>query len=163
MRILLAALPWLILAHPLVAQQGYPLRQRAERRLEMMKFLRLTEVLHLSAEEGETLLPIIRRYENDRQNLSRRRAEITRRLREALDDGATDELPRLLDQTFQNEEAIFELNERRWQDLRQRMGDERFARYLLFERQFETQARRMIERARLRRGPGAQAPRRDRP
>ena len=132
-----------------------PLEKREEirKRIELIRMWKLTEELDLTEETGAKLFPILHKYDEKRTELRRERHEIMNELRRALENVATsdEEIDAAMDKLDENALAVFDLIRQQRQDLKGVLSLRQQAKFILFQREFHREIRKIIAEARHRR------------
>jgi len=128
-------------------------RQQIRKRIELIRMWRLTEELDLTEETGAKLFPILRTYDEKRIALQRERHNIMDRLRKALEDEATpDEAIEATMETLDNNaSAVSDLLRQQREELKGVLSTRQQAKFILFQRDFHREIRKIIAEARERR------------
>jgi len=132
-----------------------PLEKREEirKRIELIRMWKLTEELDLTEETGAKLFPILHKYDEKRTELLRERHDIMNELRKALENVATsdEEIEAAMDKLDENALAASDLISQQRQDLKGVLSPRQQAKFVLFQREFHREIRKIIAEARHRR------------
>jgi len=114
---------------------------------------RLTEELDLTEETGAKLFPILRKYDEKRIALQKERQHIMDQLRTALEDEATsdEELEAAMDTLDNNASAVSDLLRQQREELKGILSLRQQAKFIIFQREFHREIRKIIAEARERR------------
>lgn len=128
-------------------------RQKIRKQIELIRMWRLTEELHLTEETGAKLFPILRTYDEKRITLQKERQNIMDQLRKALQDEATpDEAIEATMETLDNNaSAVSDLLRQQREELKGILSPRQQAKFILFQRDFHREIRKIIAEARERR------------
>lgn len=150
----------------LIAQGDLPVdrRERVLERIEMMRMWKMTEDLDLTEREGAILFPFLRELEGERRALDEDRRRTMRELRATVrgENPDPDVVDDLLDRLVEIRKGQRRLEDRETEKIRELLGPERVARYLIFRQEFDRQIREVIFQAR-REGPRRDFPERIEP
>lgn len=128
-------------------------REEIRKRIELIRMWKLTEELDLTEETGAKLFPILHKYDEKRTELLRERHDIMNELRKALENVATsdEEIEAAMDKLDENALAASDLIRQQRQDLKGVLSPRQQAKFVLFQREFHREIRKIIAEARHRR------------
>jgi len=127
-------------------------REEIRKRIELIRMWKLTEELDLTEETGAKLFPLLHKYDEKRTELHKERRGLINQLGKALENEATS------DETIEgvleklNKAALAELDLMRQQreELKGILSPRQQAKFILFQREFHRDVRRIIAEARER-------------
>jgi hypothetical protein len=121
-------------------------RERVRKRIDLIRMWRLTEELSLDEETGSKLFPLLRKYEEKRRGLARRRGELLFALKEQFksDRPHEDRIKNILKGWEEIRSDEQDLNRREREDLKGILSIEQQAKYLIFQQEFTREIRRVI-------------------
>jgi len=133
-----------------------PLKKREEirKRIELIRMWKLTEELDLTEETGAKLFPILHKYDEKRMELQKEHHTIMKGLKEALENVATsdEEIEAAMENMEKNALAEYDLVRQQREELKGVLSPRQQAKFILFQRQFHRELRKIIAEARERRG-----------
>jgi Spy/CpxP family protein refolding chaperone len=125
-------------------------REEAMKKVQTLKKWRLIEELNLDEATADKFLPLVSSIDRERRELMKERRENMRGLKEILGSQTPDE--RKIKQRLDGAEGTFrkmqELRDREIKAAREHLTYEQQARFLIFNKEFEREMRRMIKRSR---------------
>jgi Spy/CpxP family protein refolding chaperone len=132
-----------------------PFEKRGEvrKRIELIRMWKLTEELNLTEETGTKLFPILHKYDEKRMELHKERRNTMNELRKALkDEATTDEaIEAAMDKWEKSAFAEFDLMRQQREELKGVLSPRQQAKFVLFQRKFHREIRKIISEARERR------------
>lgn len=131
-------------------------REELRERIELIWMWKLTEELDLTQEEGATIFPILRQYEEKQRTLRHENRELVRELDQLIKANASEgELKKVIRALAENEKKFHEVQEEGFQKLEKILPVEKQARYIVFQAEFRHEIHGLLREARgTRRGPG---------
>ena len=128
-------------------------REEIRKRIELIRMWKLTEELDLTEETGAKLFPILHKYDEKRIELHRECRNILEQLRKALEDEAiSDEaIEAAMDKVDKNSLAESDLTRQQREELKGVLSPRQQAKFVLFQREFHREIRKIIAEARERR------------
>jgi Spy/CpxP family protein refolding chaperone len=131
-------------------------REEIRKRIELIRMWKLTEELDLTEETGAKLFPILHKYDEKRMKLHKERRNTMNELRKALEDeAATDEaIEAAMDRWEKRAFAEFDLMRQQREELKGVLSLRQQAKFVLFQREFHREIRKIISEARGRRRRG---------
>ncbi|MFQ5842703.1 MAG: Spy/CpxP family protein refolding chaperone [Thermodesulfobacteriota bacterium] len=132
--------------------QAIEKRKKVRERIALIRMWKLTEELDLTEETGAKLFPILRKYDEKWIGLQKDRRALMQQLRKALEDEATSdkEIEGAMERVETNAMAVSDLLRQQRQDLKGILSPRQQAKFILFQRQFQREIRRIIAEARQR-------------
>jgi Spy/CpxP family protein refolding chaperone len=132
--------------------QSIEKREKIRKRIELIRMWKLTEELDLTEETGAKLFPVLRKYDEKWIKLQEARRNSIKGLRKALNDEATpdEEIEAAIDNVARNAVAMSELLRQQNRELKGILSPRQRAKFILFQRRFQREIRRMIAEARER-------------
>lgn len=141
-----------LLVNTVSAQMRRPRRAAPPPRekLELLRELKLLEVLDLTEEQSANFLPAFKGFQKKRGILAEKHDLLIRDLELALSEGDTDEqtLKQKLDKIEQNRRDQLQLRVEFYQKSQRILSTEQLARMLIFEQRFERELLQILERMR---------------
>lgn len=133
--------------------QAIEKRKKIRERIELIRMWKLAEELQLTEETGAKLFPILQKYDEKWIGLQGERRTIIQGLRKALhDEGISDqEVEATMVRMEENASAAVDLLREQRQELKGILSPRQQARFILFQRRFHREIRRVIAEARERR------------
>ncbi len=133
--------------------QAYEKRENIRKRIELIRMWKLTEKLDLTEETGAKLFPLLHKYDEKGIRLQKERNSITNQLRRALEDEATsdEEIEAAMDNLEKNVLAASDLIRQQRKELKGILSTRQQAKFILFQREFHREIRKIIAEARERR------------
>ncbi|UCD71725.1 MAG: hypothetical protein JSW70_01660 [Syntrophobacterales bacterium] len=127
-------------------------REKIRKRIELIRMWKLTEELDLTEETGAKLFPILHKYDEKWMELHKKRRDIMSQLRKALEDEATsgETIEAAMDNLEQNASAVSDLIRQQRKELKGILSPRQQAKFILFQRQFHREIRKIIGEARER-------------
>ncbi len=128
-------------------------REKIRERIELIRMWKLTEKLDLTEETGAKLFPILHNYDQKRTKLQKEHQNIMKKLREAIEDEATSdgEIEAAMDNWEKNALAVSDLIRQQREELKGILSPRQQAKFILFQRQFDREIRKIIAEAREKR------------
>jgi Spy/CpxP family protein refolding chaperone len=130
-----------VIAFPAISQP----HGRAKERIQMLKKMKLIETLDLTEEQSDDFLvkynSIEKKIEEARENHEEKSKALNRCLEEEKPE---QELKKCLDEFLAANDKIIEAHNERIQEMQKVLTTEQFAKYMLFEQNFERRVRKMI-------------------
>jgi Spy/CpxP family protein refolding chaperone len=128
-------------------------REKIRKRIELIRMWKLTEELDLTEETGAKLFPILRKYDEKRIALQKERQNIMDQLRKALEDEATSDeaIEATMDTLDNNASAMSDLLRQQREELKGILSPRQQAKFIIFQREFHREIRKIIGEARERR------------
>lgn len=117
---------------------------KAKERLDMIKKIKLMEHLNLSDDAAEKFLVKYSSYENKIQERFKAMDDLEDEIRSALKKNDSKDLKAKADKMLQLQDEFSSLVNEKNKSLRGMLSDEQFAKYLIFERTFQKEVRRML-------------------
>ncbi|MFQ6078636.1 MAG: hypothetical protein ACE5NJ_05805 [Thermodesulfobacteriota bacterium] len=132
--------------------QAIEKRKKVRERIALIRMWKLTEELDLTEETGAKLFPILRKYDEKWIGLQKERRATMQQLRKTLEDEATSdkEIEAAMERVETNAMAVSDLLRQQRQDLKGILSPRQQAKFILFQRQFQREMRRIIAEARQR-------------
>ncbi|MBI1804640.1 MAG: hypothetical protein HY033_08700 [Ignavibacteriae bacterium] len=133
----------LVVAQDSVAQRRrMPPEERRPERIEKFKAMRLIEILKLSDEDAARFTAKKRVHDENIANLMKSRNEAIDDLEDKAGDKSTDsDLQKRIDQVLDNDQKIFTERQRYQDEMRKFLNAEQFAKFIVFERNFNRRLR----------------------
>ena len=131
-------------------------REEIRKRIELIRMWKLTEELDLTEETGAKLFPILHTFDEKRRELHKERHTIMNELRKALENVATsdEEIEAAMDKLDENALAVSDLLRQQRQELKGVLSPRQQAKFVLFQREFHREIRKIIAEAREKRRRG---------
>ena len=128
-------------------------REEIRKRIELIRMWKLTEELDLTEETGAKLFPVLHTYDEKRMELHKERRNIMEQLRKALKDEATSDkaIEAAVDKLDENTLAETDLIRQQRRELKGVLSPRQQAKFVLFQREFHREIRKIIAEARERR------------
>ena len=128
-------------------------REKIRKRIELIRMWKLTEELDLTEETGTKLFPILHKYDEKRIGLQKERQNIMNQLRKSLEDEATsdEEIEAAMDNLEKKALAQSDLIRQQREELKGVLSPRQQAKFILFQREFHREIRKIITEARERR------------
>jgi Spy/CpxP family protein refolding chaperone len=125
-------------------------REEIRKKIETVRIYRLTEELRLDPQTAGKLAALLGSADRKRRDIGREQFETMRELRASLRAKNPDEkkLKGLLDRLEKNHLEMAAARDKELKGLKEVLTVEQQARYLLFQREFQRDIRRMIDQAR---------------
>lgn len=132
--------------------QAIEKRKKVRERIELIRMWKLAEELQLIEETGAKLFPILRKYDEKWIQLQEERRTIMKGLRKALKDEGTSDKEFEAAMVRMEEKAVVavDLLRQQRQELKGILSPRQQARFVLFQRRFHREIRRIIAEARER-------------
>lgn len=132
--------------------QAIEKRKKVRERIALIRMWKLTEELDLTDETGAKLFPILRKYDEKWMGLQKERRGLMQQLKKALEDEATSdkEIEGAMERVETNAMAVSDLLRQQCQELKRILSPRQQAKFILFQRQFQREIRRIIAEARQR-------------
>jgi hypothetical protein len=133
--------------------QAIEKRKKIRERIELIRMWKLTDELDLNEETGANLFPLLRKYDEKWMELQRERRNIMKELRKAVEDEATsdEEIEAAMENAEENAAAVSDLLRQQRQELKGILLPRQQAKFILFQRKFQREIRKIIAEARHRR------------
>jgi hypothetical protein len=127
-------------------------REEVRKRIELIRMWKLTEELDLTEETGAKLFPILHKYDEKWVKLKEKGRNIMNELRKALKDEETpdEEIEAAMEKVEENASAASDLLRQRHEELRRILSPRQRAKFILFQRRFQREIRKIIAEARER-------------
>lgn len=140
-------------------------REEIRKRIELIRMWKLTEELDLTEEIGGKLFPILHKYDEKRMALNKERDGIMNQLRKALENEASSDeaIEGVMDKLEKNTLAELDLMRQQRKELKGILSPRQQAKFILFQREFHREVRKIIAEARERRVRKERDRRYDRP
>ena len=139
------------------APQGAARREAIKKKIRALRAYTLTEELQLDDKATAKLFPILARWDDVTEKLVQQRVDLVRRLATAHQVKDQKVIDKLIDDAIANQKAFWDLEDKRFAELRRVLTPGQSARLLIvlpaFERRIQNQLKRAISR---RMGAGAQ-------
>jgi hypothetical protein len=131
-------------------------REEVRKRIQLIRMWKLTEELDLTEETGAKLFPILHKYDEKRMELHKERHTIMNELRKALENVATTDevIEAVMEKLNENTLAASDLIRRQREELKGILSLRQQAKFVLFQREFHREIRKIISEARERRRRG---------
>ena len=131
-------------------------REKIRKRIELIRMWKLTEELDLTEETGAKLFPILHKYDEKRVELQKERKDIMNQLKKTLEDEATTDeaIEAAMDNVEKNALAQSDLIRQQREELKGVLSPRQQAKFILFQREFHREIRKIIAEARERRRRG---------
>jgi hypothetical protein len=128
-------------------------REEIRKRIELIRMWKLTEDLDLSEEVGAKLFPILHKYDEKRVALNKERHDIFSQLRKALENEASSDeaIEGVMEKLEKNTLAELNLIRQQRKELKGILTPKQQAKFILFQREFHREIRKIIAEARDRR------------
>ena len=125
-------------------------RKELRKKVAAVRIWKLTEALQLDADTSAKLSAILSSMDQKRLDIQREQRESFRALQQSLDSPKPDEskIKNYLEKLEKNHHAMEELRNKEVNGLKKVLTTEQQARYLLFQQEFRSEMRGMIEGAR---------------
>ena len=132
--------------------QSIEKREKIRKRIELIRMWKLTEELDLTEETGAKLFPILHKYDEKRIRLQKERRNSMNQLRKALEDEGTsdEEIESAMDKVGKNALAASDLLRQQREELKGVLAPRQRAKFILFQREFHREIRKIIAEARER-------------
>lgn len=131
-----------------------PLEKREEirKRIALVRMWKLTEELDLTEETGAKLFPILHKYDEKWVALKEEGRNIMNELRKALKDEATpdEEIEAAMEKVAENALSASDLLRQQHEELKRILSPRQRAKFVLFQRRFHREIRKIIAEARER-------------
>lgn len=138
------------------AAQGAAKREAIKKKIRALRAYTLTEELQLDDKATAKLFPVLARWDDVTEKLVQQRVDLVRRLAAANQMKDQKAIDKLIDDAIANQKAFWDLEDKRFAELRKVLTPAQTARLLIvlpaFERRIQNQLRRAIAR---RAGAGA--------
>ena len=120
---------------------------------ELIRMWKLTEELDLTEETGAKLFPILHKYDEKRMELHKERRNTMNELRKALKDEATSDeaIQEVMNKLDKNTLTASDLTRQQREELKGILSPRQQAKFVLFQREFHREIRKIISEARERR------------
>ena len=132
------------------AAQGAARREAIKKKIRALRAYTLTEELNLDEKATAKLFPVLARWDDVTEKLVQQRVELVRRLAAAGQLRDQKAIDRLIDQAVANQKAFWDLEDKRFAELRRVLTPGQAARLLIvlpaFERKIQNQLRRALSR-----------------
>ncbi len=127
-------------------------REEIRKRIELIRMWKLTEELDLTEETGAKLFPILHKYDEKWVKLKEEGRNIMNELRKALKDEATpdEEIEAAMEKVEENALAASDLLRQQHEELKRILSPRQRAKFILFQRRFQREIRKIIAEARER-------------
>ena len=128
-------------------------REEIRKRIELIRMWKLTEELDLTEETGAKLFPILHKYDEKRMELHKERRNTMNELRKALKDEATSDeaIQEVMNKLDKNTLTASDLTRQQREELKGILSPRQQAKFVLFQREFHREIRKIISEARERR------------
>jgi len=124
-------------------------RAELRERIELIWMWRLTEELDLTQEEGATIFPVLRQYEEKKRALRDENRELVRELDQLIEANASEgKLKKAIQALAENEKKYHQVKEEGFQKLERILPVEKQARYIVFQQEFRREIHRLLRRSR---------------
>jgi len=129
--------------------QPFEKKEKIRKRIELIRMWKLTEALDLTEETGAKLFPILHKYDEKRIELGKERRNVMNQLRKTLQDEATpdEEIEAAMDNVEKNAIAASDLIRQQREELKGILSPRQQAKYILFQREFQREIRKLIAEA----------------
>jgi Spy/CpxP family protein refolding chaperone len=159
MKTLVLAVSVFMIALPLQAQEGPPMRKQGLERVERFRKMRMIEMLDLKEEQSVRFMARFKEFENNRQELQKQREVILDKIERLVRNNADE---KEIEKVFPEAEAINrKIGEARltfFNSLSDLLTIQQRAKLLLFERRFEGELRDAVRQRMKERHPGIEEP-----
>lgn len=129
---------------------------KMKQKINTLRIWGLTKELDLDQDAAARVFPIMNGYDNKRTEIQYRLIVLMHNLRNALRDRDDAGIQATLDKLEANHQKMEQLNDSERDELKKALTVEQQAKFLLFEVRFEKQVKKMIAKARQRRGKAGQ-------
>jgi hypothetical protein len=132
--------------------QPFEKREKIRKRIELIRMWKLTEELDLTEETGAKLFPILHKYDEKWVKLKEEGRSIMKELRKALKDEATpdEEIEAAMEKVEKNALAASDVLRQRHEELKGVLSPRQRAKFIVFQRRFQREIRKIIAEARER-------------
>ena len=127
--------------------------EKIRERIELIRMWKLTEELDLTEKKGAKLFPILHKYDEKRITLQKEHRNIMKKLRKALEDEATSDeaIEAAMEDFEKNALAASDLIRQQREELKGILSPRQQAKFILFQRDFHKEIRKIIAEAREKR------------
>jgi len=133
-------------------------REELRERIELIWMWKLTEELDLTQEEGATIFPILRQYEEKKRTLRDENRELVRELDQLIKANASEgKLKKAIGALAENEKKFHQVQEEGFQELEKILSVEQQAKYIVFQAEFRREIHGLLRKAKER-GRGSERP-----
>lgn len=124
-------------------------REKIRQKIRAMREWKLTEALELDSDTADKLFPILDGFDEKFVKEMRHGRKLRQQLRKQVESSKPDDkkLDKLVDQMLDNQRAIWELNEKRFEAARKVLSAEQAAKALIVLPQIDHAIRREMHRA----------------
>ena len=150
--VLLAGLPTVAAAQPRGGPGAQQQRREAvKKKIRAMRAYTLTEELAIDEQTAAKLFPVLAKWDDVTDKLIQQRLDIQRRMA-AAQAGDPKALDRIIDEAVANQRALWDLEDKRFAELRKILSPAQTARLIVVLPAFERKIRNQLRRAGARRG-----------
>ncbi|HWR90225.1 MAG TPA: hypothetical protein VN260_08195 [Dissulfurispiraceae bacterium] len=125
--------------------------EKVRERIETLKMLRMTKALELDERSSALVFPLLNRYDKKRADIERSLWNGLRELRESLKEKREARLRALIEKIESDHKTIERINDEERAELKKVLSVEQQARFILFQREFNRDIKRIITDTRERR------------
>jgi len=125
--------------------------EKMRERIETLKMLRLTKALELDERSSALIYPLLNRFDKKRADVELSLWNGMRELQESLKEKREARLRALIEKIESDHRTIERINDEERAELKKILSVEQQARYILFQREFNRDIRRIITDTRERR------------
>ncbi len=122
---------------PFEGREGGPPSER----IEGYRKMRLIEVLKLSEEESVRFFAKQSAHEEKMKDIMDERNDVLNDMEDVLDKKAQKDLPKLIDKVKELDQKVFQERQRYQDDVAKLLSTDKFAKFIIFERNFGKQMR----------------------
>ncbi len=125
--------------------------EKVRERIETLKMLRMTKALELDERSSALVFPLLNRYDKKRADIELSLWNGLRELRESLKEKRETRLRALIEKIESDHKTIERINDEERVELKKVLSVEQQARFILFQREFNRDIKRIITDTRERR------------
>lgn len=118
--------------------------RKAQERIELIKKMKLLEILDLSEEKGEKFLLKYKSADDKIRKVDQELMEISEELKKAIDKKENANYSTLTDKLISKQKEFFDAQIDKMTSLKSILSDEEYAKYVLFEENFPKIVRKML-------------------
>jgi len=144
--VILNVLTFILGSLSLKAYDNNPLKSNQMDKIEQFKKMKMLDYLNLSEENSEKFLI---KYTQMTKKIKEKRKEVddaAKALNQAVKDKKKEDITSKTDAFIQKQQEMMDLVKEMQKQIRSVLSEEEFARYLLFERNFNSEVRRMVQK-----------------
>lgn len=117
---------------------------RAKERLDMIKKMKMLEILELDEAKGEKFLLKYNVYEQKIENLHKEMSDVSVKLRKAIRNKSEDQYKDLSNKVIDQQQQLFDVQIEKFKVMKEILTEEEYAKYILFENHFPNMIRRYL-------------------